>query len=79
MSKSTPVVFQWEASDNPNDPEGVATFKCDGFSVSLVLDDFATASRLSHLIQIAYQMGKNDAIFKLSKAIPNFLNEQLYD
>jgi hypothetical protein len=79
MSKSTPVVFQWEASDNPNDPEGVATFRCDGYSVSIVLDDFATASRLSYLIQSAYQLGKNDAIDKALHTIPNLPKEQRYD
>lgn len=79
MSKSNPVVFQWEASDNPNDPEGVATFKCDGYSVSVAIHDFATASRLSYLIRSAYQLGRHDAIDKLSNAIPSFLNEQRYD
>jgi hypothetical protein len=79
MSKQTPVFFQWEASDNPNDPEGVATFKCGGYSVSVVLDDFATASRLSYLMQSAYQLGRNDALDRALHAIPNLLKEQCYD
>ena len=78
MSKPIPVVFQWEASDNPNDPEGVATFECDAFSVSVVLHDFATALRLSYLIESAYQLGRHDAIDKMANTIPNFLNEQRY-
>jgi hypothetical protein len=86
MSKSTPVVlqskavvFQWEASDNPNDPEGVATFKCDGCSVKVALHDFATASRLSYLIQSAYQLGKNDALDRALPAIEKLLSKQRYD
>jgi hypothetical protein len=79
MSKSNPIVFQWEASDNPNDPEGVATFKCGGISVSVALHDFATASRLSRLIQSAYQLGRHNAIDKVSNTIPAFLREQRYD
>ena len=54
--------FQWEGTDNPNDPSGVATFKCDGISVSIGLNDFSEASRLSYLMRSAYQLGKNDII-----------------
>ena len=55
-------IFQWEGTDNPNDPSGVATFKCDGRKVSAIFHDFVTASELSHLISAAYERGKHDAI-----------------
>ena len=79
MSKSTPTLFQWEASDNPNDPEGVATLKCNGVSVTVELNDFATAAKLSHLLATAYQLGRNDAIDRAIFATSQLLNEQRYD
>jgi len=79
MSKSTPILFQWEASDNPNDPEGVATYKCNGVSVTVVLDDFAIASKLAHLVDTAYHLGRNDAIDRAIFSTSQLLNEQRYD
>ena len=55
-----PITFAWEGTDNPNDPHGVARFGCDGIEVSFVLNDFATASKLSHLLKSAYQRGRSD-------------------
>jgi hypothetical protein len=76
---TTPIHFSWEGTDNPNDPEGVATLKCNGVSVSVGLNDFATAAKLSHLMHAAYQLGRNDAIDRALHAIPRLLNEQRYD
>jgi hypothetical protein len=76
---TTPIHFSWEGTDNPNDPEGVATLKCNGVSVSVALNDFATASKLSYLMHAAYQLGRNDAIDRALHAIPRLLNEQRYD
>jgi hypothetical protein len=72
-------IFQWEGTDNPNDPSGVATFKCDGIKISAIFHDFATASKLSCLIGAAYECGKHDAINKAKLAIPKLLDEQRYD
>ena len=79
MSKSTPILFQWKASNNPNDPKGVATLKCNGVSVTVGLNDFATASKLSYLLDAAYQLGRNDAIDRAIFATSQLLNEQRYD
>ena len=79
MSKSTPILFSWEGTDNPNDPSGVAILKCNGVSVSVELNDFVTASKLSYLLHAAYQLGRSDAIDRVAHAIPRFLNEQRYD
>jgi hypothetical protein len=79
MTRPTPILFQWEGTDNPNDPSGVATLKCNGISVNVGLNDFATASRLSYLLHAAYQLGKNDAIDRATQTIPQLLNEQRYD
>ena len=76
---ANPIHFSWKGTDNPNDPSGVATFKCNTLSVAIVMDDFATAARLSSMMHSAYQAGRNDAIDKVATAIPQFLNEQRYD
>jgi hypothetical protein len=72
-------IFQWEGTDNPNDPSGVATFMCDGVKASAPFHDFATASKLSYLIGAAYECGKNDAINKAKLTISKLLDEQRYD
>lgn len=71
--------FVWEGTDNPNDPSGVATFKCDGIQVTVTFNDFATASRLSYLIRSAYQKGSNDAIARAQLPLPRYFDEQRYD
>lgn len=76
---ANPIQFSWEGTDNPNDPSGAATFKCNMLSVTIAMDDFVTASRLSSMMYSAYQTGRNDAIDKVAAAIPQFLNEQRYD
>ena len=76
---TTPIHFSWEGTDNPNDPHGVATLKCNGVSVSVGLNDFVTASRLSYLLHAAYQLGRNDAIDKAIHATSRLLNEQRHD
>jgi hypothetical protein len=76
---TTQIHFSWECTDNPNDPHGVATLKCNGVSVSVGLNDFATASKLSYLMHAAYQLGRNDAIDRVLQSIPRLLNEQRYD
>jgi hypothetical protein len=79
MSKPKSILFTWEGTDNPNDPEGVAGFQCNGIAVSVGLNDFATASKLAYLLHAAYELGKNDAIDKAAQTIPKLLNEQRYD
>jgi hypothetical protein len=71
--------IQWEGTDNPNDPSGVATFKCDGVKVSAIFHDFVTASKLSYLIGAVYERGKHDAINKAKLTISKLLEEQRYD
>jgi hypothetical protein len=62
MISKSPVSFFWEGTDNPNDPSGVATFRCDGIKVSVVLDEFVQGSRLASLFDLAYKKGREDAI-----------------
>ena len=76
---TSPHVFHWEGTDNPSDPSGVATFKCDGIKVSAIFHDFVTASKLSYLIGAAYERGKHDAINKAKLTIPKLLDEQRHD
>ena len=76
---TSPHIFQWEGTHNPNDPSGVATYVCDGRKVSAIFHDFVTASKLSGLIGAAYERGKHDAINKAKLAIPKLLDEQRYD
>jgi hypothetical protein len=75
---TNPHIFQWEGTGNPNDPSGVATYKCGFIKVSAIFHDFATASKLSTLIGAAYECGKHDAINKAKLTISKFLDEQLY-
>lgn len=72
----SPILFQWKASGNPNDPEGIATFTCNGMTLSIALNDFSTGSRLSSLLDAAYQLGRNDAIDKALRTIPKLLQDQ---
>lgn len=73
------IHFSWEGTDNPNDPSGLAVFRCDGIEVRVCLDDFTTASKLSYLLHSAYQLGRNDAITRASSTISRLLGEQRYD
>ena len=75
---TNPIIFCWEGTDNPNDHRGVARFECDGIKVSICLNDFATAAKLSHLIKSAYQRGRSDAIDSALHSIPQLLNGQRY-
>lgn len=77
--RPTSICFVWEGTDNPNDPSGIAVFRCDGTEVRVALNDFATASRFSHLVYSAYELGKNDAIDRARSAISRLLDEQRYD
>ena len=80
MAKRSPsITFTWEGTDNPNDPSGVAVFCCDDIKVSVALNDFVTASRLSHLIYTAYEKGRSNAFDKMLAKIPRFLDEQRHE
>jgi hypothetical protein len=76
---ANPIQFSWEGTDNPNDPSGAATFKCNRLSVTIAMDNFVTASKLFSMMYSAYQAGRNDAIDKVAAAIPHFFNEQRHD
>ena len=65
----SPVSFSWEGSDNPNDPSGIATFRCDGIKMSVALDEFAQGSKLATLLDLAYKKGWDDAINRAQKAV----------
>jgi hypothetical protein len=73
------ISFSWEGTDNPNDPEGVAEFFCDGIKVRAAFNDFVTASKISYLLYAAYERGKNDAIDRAQSTISRLLDEQRYD
>jgi hypothetical protein len=78
MTSSTPVLFTWEGTDNPNDPEGVATYKCNGVSTSIAFNTFEEASKLAYLIDRAYELGKNNALDRAIPSVQNLLNELRY-
>lgn len=62
MISKSPVSFSWEGTDNPNDPSGVATFRCDGIKMSVALDEFVQCSKFATLFDLAYKKGREDAI-----------------
>jgi hypothetical protein len=62
MISKSPVSFSWEGTDNPNDPSGVATFRCDGIKMSVELDEFVQGSNLATLFDLVYKKGREDAI-----------------
>lgn len=79
MTRNTPIHFSWSASENLDDPSGIAVFKCNDLTVNTHLGDFTTASKLSNLLHAAYQLGINDAIDRAMKAVPDLLNKQRYE
>jgi hypothetical protein len=62
MINTSPVSFSWEGADNPNDPSGVATFRCDGIKISVVLTEFVQGSKLATLFDLVYKKGREDEI-----------------
>lgn len=76
---STPIDFSWEGSENPDDPSGIATLRCNGVCATVRLNDFATASRLSYLLGAVYQLGWSNAIDRAILTTSKLLNEQRYD
>ena len=76
---ANPIRFSWKGTDNPNDPSGVATFKCNSSSVTIAMDNFATASSLCSVMHRAYYLGRWDAIDRVAAAIPHFFNEHRHD
>lgn len=76
---ANPIRFSWEGTDNPSNPSGVATFRCNSSSVTAVMDNFTTASRLASMMHRAYYLGRWDAIDEVEAAIPQFLNEHRHD
>jgi len=72
-----PVNFSWEGSDNPNDPSGIATFRCDGIKMSVALDEFVQGSKLATLFDLAYKKGWEDAIGQAQRAVFKSFAEDL--
>lgn len=71
--------FQWEGSDNPNDPSGVASFIVEDQQVSVLMDNFSQAGRLRSLIEKACYLSKQQAIDRATFGISNLLNTHRYD
>jgi len=71
------VNFSWEGTDNPNDPSGVATFRCDGIKMSVALDNFVQGSKLATLFDLAYKRGWEDAINQAKRAIIESFDKDL--
>lgn len=69
MIGKNPVSFSWEGTDNPNDPSGEATFRCDGIKMSVALDEFVQGSRLATLFDLAYKKGRQDAITQAQNTV----------
>jgi hypothetical protein len=73
----SPVNFSWEGSDNPNDPSGIATFRCDGIKMSVSLDEFTQGSKLATLFDLTYKKGWGDAIGQAQRAVLKSFAEDL--
>jgi len=65
----SPVIFSWEGTDNPNDPSGVATFRCDGIKIPVALNEFVQGSQLAALFDLAYKKGREDAIEEVRSTV----------
>ena len=70
--------FQWEGSDNPNDPSGVALFIVGDQSVSFVMNNFSQAGRLRSLVEKACDLSKQQAIDRAISCISNLLETHRY-
>lgn len=77
MIIKSPVNFSWEGSDNPSDPSGIATFRCDGIKMSVALDEFTQGSKLATLFDLAYKKGWEDAIGQAQRAVFKSFAEDL--
>lgn len=71
--------FQWEGTDNPNDPSGVALLTVGSESVSIQFNNFSQAGKLHYLIEKACERSKRRAIERAVFGISNLLKEHLYD
>ena len=71
--------FQWEGSDNPNDPSGVAHFIVVDQSVSFVMNNFSQAGRLRSLVEKACDLSKQQAIDRAISGISDLLKMHRYD
>lgn len=71
--------FQWEGTDNPNDPSGVALFTVGSESVSIPFNNFSQAGKLRSLIEKACERSKRRTIERAVSGISNLLKEHLYD
>ena len=60
--KDEPFSFQWESSENPSDPSGIARFKVDMESVAIPMNDFRLAVKLDRLIKKACERKRDMAI-----------------
>lgn len=71
--------FQWEGTDNPNDPSGVALLTVGSESVSIQFNNFSQAGKLQRLIKKACDRSKEQTIHKALFKISNSLKDYLYD
>jgi hypothetical protein len=76
---TTDFRFEWEGTDNPNDPSGVARFVVGGESVSILMGDFRLANKLERLIRKACDRSKRRAAERAIVAITELLNKYSYD
>ena len=73
------LAFSWKGNDNPNDPSGVATFKVDDESISIVMNKLSEANKLCRLVETACAREKQRAIEITIRKTYALLNESRYD
>ena len=72
-------ILQWEGTDNPNDPSGVAKYTVGHLTVLVIMDSLAHAQQLSRLIEKACDLSKQKAINRAIWGISDLLKSQRYD
>ena len=70
--------FNWEGTDNPNDPSGVALFTVGSESVAIPMNNFQEARKLHGLIEKACNRSKEKAINRAVSGISELLKNHLY-
>ena len=70
------ISFSWEGSEDPDDLSGIAMFGCGRHFVRTVMSEFAAATILLDLLELAYETGKHDAVDNLRPAMSRLLDEE---
>ena len=73
------LTFSWRASEDPNDPSGVATFSVGCESVDIGMNNFAEAGKLNRLIEKASNREQQRFIDRAIISVTRSLNDYRHD